>query len=213
MKFYLATSPIESGLKMMSAKPFSQACANNRQPILDILQRLFADRRQVLEIGSGTGQHAVFFAEHLPHLQWHTSDLIHNHAAINAWLADYSGNNLHAPFELDVSQPIWPITADAVFSANTAHIMSWPVAQEMIDGVAKLLPAGGVFALYGPFNYGGKFTSPSNAQFDLWLKQQGSHQGVRDFEAVVARAAAGGLILQEDNPMPANNRLLVFKKR
>lgn len=197
-------------------KPFSQACENNRGPIFTVLETYFADCSRVLEIGSGTGQHAVYFAERLPHVIWQTSDLAVNHPGINAWLADYAGNNLHAPVELDVSLTEWDICcnyeADAVFSANTAHIMSWPVAQQMIAGVGALLPADGVFALYGPFNYNGQFTSPSNAQFDLWLKQQQPHQGIRYFEEVVACAEAAGMTLQQDNDMPANNRLLVFKK-
>jgi cyclopropane fatty-acyl-phospholipid synthase-like methyltransferase len=197
-------------------KPFSQACENNRGPIFTVLETCFADCSRVLEIGSGSGQHAVYFAERLPHVIWQTSDLAVNHPGINAWLADYAGNNLHAPVELDVSLTEWGICcnydADAVFSANTAHIMSWPVAQQMIAGVGALLPADGVFALYGPFNYNGQFTSPSNVQFDLWLKQQRPHQGIRHFEEVVACAEAAGMTLQQDNDMPANNRLLVFKK-
>lgn len=193
-------------------KPFSQACENNRGPILSVLQVCFSDRKSVLEIGSGTGQHAVYFAEHLPQLIWQTSDLPVNHSGINAWLADYEGHNLQPPIALDVSMPQWSVEADAVFSANTAHIMSWPQAQQMIAGVGGLLPADGIFALYGPFNYNGQFTSPSNAQFDLMLKQRLAHQGIRDFEAVVACAEAAGMALQQDNEMPANNRLLVFKK-
>ncbi len=194
---------------MTIVKPFSQACENNKQPILDILQRVL-DKHRVLEVGSGTGQHAVFFAANLPRSQWHTSDLSVNHEGINRWLAGYNGTNLHPPFELDVTTSKWPIAVDAVFSANTAHIMSWPIAQKMIEGVGRLLPLGGLFILYGPFNYSGKFTSASNAHFDAWLKQQNPLQGIRDFEAVVERAASVGLILIEDNPMPANNRLLIF---
>jgi cyclopropane fatty-acyl-phospholipid synthase-like methyltransferase len=193
-------------------KPFSQACVNNSASIFSLLEPLLADKHQVLELGSGTGQHAVYFSERLPHLQWQTSDLTINHAGINAWLEDYSGNNLHAPIELNVTSNDWEIHADAVFSANTAHIMSWPVAQQMLIGVGKILPTGGAFALYGPFNYHGEFTSASNAQFDMWLKQQQPHQGIRHIEDVIATAESSGLVLDSDHEMPANNRMLVFKK-
>ncbi len=193
-------------------KPFSQACANNCAPIFSVLETLLIDKHQLLEIGSGTGQHAVYFAEHLPHVQWQTSDLAVNHDGINAWIKAYSGSNVQSPIELDVVNTDWGIQADAVFSANTAHIMSWPVAQQMLVGVGNLLPTGGIFALYGPFNYNGEFTSASNAQFDVWLKQQQAHQGIRHIEDVIATAESAGLVLDADHEMPANNRLLVFRK-
>ena len=193
-------------------KPFSQACANNSHAILTVLQRVLADSCKVLEIGSGTGQHAVHFAGHLSHLTWQTSDLPDNHAGINAWLADYSGANLMAPFALDVTASPWPaLEIDAVFSANTAHIMSWSAVQAMFDNFKNILPTGAVLALYGPFNYNGDYTSDSNRNFDVWLKTQAPHRAIRDFEAVNKLAAQAGLALQEDNEMPANNRLLVWR--
>lgn len=194
-------------------KPFSQACENNKRPILSVLQRVFADRRRVLEIGSGTGQHAVFFAQHLPHLQWQTSDLPDNHAGINAWLKEAQLDNLLPPLAIDADQQPWPIEpVDAVFSANTLHIMSWQQVQRLFRGIAvHTLPRAKV-VIYGPFNYGGRFTSESNRDFDAWLKQQAAHQGIRDFEAVNALAEDRGFQLLEDNPMPANNRLLVWEK-
>ncbi len=193
-------------------KPFSQACLNNREPILDVLRRVFANSRRVLEIGSGTGQHAVYFAEQLPHLHWQTSDLAENHAGINAWLDEFCGDNLSRPLKLDVTSGIWPCEkVDAIFSANTAHIMSWEAVQQMFAGIPEVLDSGGVMALYGPFNYHGAYTSDSNQRFDVWLKTQGLHRGIRDFEQVDGLAHQAGMTLMEDNAMPANNRLLVWR--
>jgi len=194
-------------------KPFSQACLNNRDPILQILRRVFSKQCRVLEIGSGTGQHAVYFAEHLPHLHWQTSDLAENHEAILAWLEDYSGNNIAPPLVLDVTQLPWPISkVDAIFSANTAHIMPWEAVEKMFAAIPSVLEAGGILALYGPFNYNGTYTSESNQRFDSWLKAQAPHRAIRDFEKVDALARRAGLTLLEDNAMPANNRLLVWRK-
>lgn len=192
-------------------KPFSQACENNKQPILEILQRVFAGRRRVLEIGSGTGQHAVFFAAHLPQLHWQTSDLPENHSGIREWVRDAQLPNLAEPIVIDADQQPWSVeSVDAVFTANTFHIMSWLQVERCFQGIAQVLQADAKLAVYGPFNYGGEFTSESNRNFDIWLKQRGSHQGIRDFEAVNALAETIGLRLLEDNAMPANNRLLVW---
>ncbi|MEJ2418022.1 MAG: DUF938 domain-containing protein [Exilibacterium sp.] len=194
-------------------KPFSQACQNNRDPILAVLRRVFSDRRRVLEIGSGTGQHAVYFARHLPHLQWYTSDLQENHEGILQWMAEYPLENLHSPRELDVSASDWGVApVDAVFSANTVHIMSWSMVGKLFAGLGHTLLPGGVFALYGPFNYNGEYTSESNQRFDIWLKAQEEHRGIRDFEKVDKLAREIGLELVEDNTMPANNRLLVWRR-
>jgi len=198
----------------MIEKPFSQACENNKQPILEVLQRHLSAPGSVLEIGTGTGQHAVWFAGHLPHLQWQTSDLVENHPGIRAWLADYEGDNLDAPIALDVAARDWPLSEfDAVFTANTAHIMAWPEVLAMLDGVAQLLVPGGLLIVYGPFNYNGQFTSESNARFNDWLKEQAPHRAIRDFEVVCEEARHRGLQLLEDVAMPANNRCLVFSKR
>lgn len=195
-------------------KPFSQACENNKQPILNVLQRVFADRKKVLEVGSGTGQHAVFFAANLPHLHWQTSDLPENHPGIREWFRESNLPNLSGPITIDADQQPWSVEpVDAVFTANTFHIMSWPQVQRLFQGIAPILQADAVLAVYGPFNYKGEFTSESNRNFDAWLKQRGVHQGIRDFEAVNALAEGIGLELLEDNAMPANNRLLVWGKR
>jgi SAM-dependent methyltransferase len=187
-------------------KRTSDPAERNRAPILEVLKRVFADRSAVLEIGSGTGQHAAYFAPELPHLTWQPSDVAANLADIREWFPD------REPLELDVDGPFPDVKVDAAFSANTSHIMSWPQVEKMFAGVARLLPAGGVFALYGPFNYGGKHTSPSNAEFDAWLRGRDPASGLRDAEAIVALAKRLGLTLREDNPMPANNHLLVFRK-
>ena len=160
----------------------------------------------MLEIGSGTGQHAAYFSVALAHLAWQASDVAENLPGIREWIAD------PAPLELDVDRPFPSIAADAVYSANTCHIMSWPQVEKMFRGVAGLLPPRGVFAVYGPFHYGGRPTSDSNARFDAMLRQRDPQSGVRDFEAVRELAQMQGLALEEDNPMPANNRLLVFRK-
>jgi len=182
-------------------RPFSEPSERNRDPILAILKRVFKERRKVLEIGSGTGQHAAYFAPALPHLVWQASDVANNLPDIREWGVE--------PIELDVDQ-VWPaIDADAVFTANTCHIMSWPQVQKMFLGVGKM-PGVRIFCLYGPFNYGGKHTSESNARFDAMLRGRDPASGLRDFEAIVALAGKIGMALQEDNAMPANNRLLVF---
>jgi hypothetical protein len=177
-----------------------------------VLERVFADRRAVLEIGSGTGQHAAYFAPALPQLVWQPSDVAEHLEGIRQWVDDCAAPNLRRPIELDVERD-WPqLEADAVFSANTCHIMSWPQVERMFAGVGRLLPARGVFALYGPFNYGGRHTSESNARFDAMLRARDPASGLRDYGAIDALAQAAGLALQEDNAMPANNRLLVYRK-
>jgi hypothetical protein len=184
-------------------RPFAEACERNREPILAVLKRIFKDRRSVLEIGSGTGQHAAYFAPELAHLVWHASDVAEHLPGIRLWGVE--------PIELDVAGPWPPLEADAVFSANTAHIMAWPQVERMFRGVGALLPPGGLFALYGPFHYGGRPSAPSNARFDAMLRARDPASGVRNFEDLQALAQRCGLSLLEDNPMPANNRLLVWK--
>ncbi len=195
--------------------PFSQACANNQAPILDVLKTAFAHSTKVLEIGSGTGQHSVFFAPRLPHLTWQTSDLEQNHPGILAWHAQQPAANLRAPVVVDLSDAnAWPGgEVDAVFTSNTAHIVSWPLVQRMVEMVGQHLSAGGRFVIYGPFNYAGAFTSDSNRAFDAMLRQRDPLSGIRDFEEVVALAQTHSLKLLQDHAMPANNRTLVFEKQ
>lgn len=197
-------------------RPFAQSCENNQAPIFEVLQTVFADRQHVLEIGSGTGQHSVYFAPRLPHLVWQTSELPALHAGIAAWHADFPAPNLRLPVAMDLASSPWPASDDGVFDAaftsNTLHIVGWPLVERLFALLGQHLPAGGVFAVYGPFNYGGTFTSESNRAFDAWLKGRDAASGIRDFEAVVALAAQHGLQLQADHAMPANNRILVFQQ-
>lgn len=194
-------------------KQFSVACERNQEPILQVLRATLADCKSVLEIGSGTGQHAVFFGAHLPHLLWQTSDLPNNHPSILAWQQEAQCANVLPPIALDVSTGAWPQGPfDAVFSANTCHIMAWDAVVSMFAGAARVLRAGGVLCIYGPFNFRGAFTSASNAQFDAYLKSQAAHMGIRDFEAVDRLADDYGMTLEADHAMPANNRLLVWRR-
>lgn len=193
-------------------KPDAAACARNREPILEVLRDHFADRRKVLEIGSGTGQHAIFFAAELPHLAWQASDRAENLPGIEAWLDDAALPNTPAPIPLDVNDA-WPATRfDAVFSSNILHIMSWREVERLFACLPGIMAGDFKFVVYGPFNRGGRFTSESNAAFDAWLKQGGAHQGLRDFDAVDALAAQAGLKLIEDRAMPSNNRCLVWRR-
>lgn len=197
---------------MTDEKPFSESCERNKEPILAILRDVFSQPARILEIGSGTGQHAVHFGAALPHLLWQTSDLPANHPGILAWLAEAALPNVLPPLALDVNGP-WPDRVyDGMFTANTLHIVSWDAGQKLITGAGRTLRGGGRLAIYGPFNYGGSFTSDSNARFDEWLKARDPRSGIRDFEAVVECAEASGLALEADHAMPANNRLLVFLK-
>lgn len=197
----------------MDPKPFSESCVQNRDPILAVLRAVLADRQRVLEIGSGTGQHAVDFGAALPHLSWQTADVAAHHAGIRMWLDDAALPNVLPPIELDVNQQAWRTGRyDAVFSANTLHIMGWPDVTQFFSGVGAVLEPGGVLVVYGPFNYNGTYTSESNARFDAWLKSRDPASGVRDFEAVNALAHAQGLVLQQDIAMPANNRSLVWRR-
>lgn len=197
---------------MGGLKPFSLACVNNRQPIADILLTIFANTASVLEIGSGTGQHAVHFAPLLRHLVWQPSDCAENLPGIHAWIEDCPSDNLRHPLALNVDDT-WPAASfDGFFTANTCHIMPWQSVVNMFAGIGRLARSPATLAIYGPFKYRGHFTTESNARFDAWLKSQAAHQGVRDVEDIIRLAADIGFQLLEDNPMPANNQLLVFSR-
>jgi len=195
-------------------KPFSESCERNKEPILAVLQAHFAQACRVLEIGSGTGQHAVHFAAAMPHLTWQTADLPASHEGIRLWLDESGLPNVQPPLVLDMLRSeTWPqVKFDAVFTANTFHIMSWPAVQRAFDFIGSVLAPGGTLAVYGPFNYGGEYTSESNRNFDVWLKNRDPLSAIRDFEAVDALAEAQGLRLVEDLAMPANNRTLVWAR-
>lgn len=193
--------------------PFSEACERNKGPILEVLRGSFADSAQVLEIGSGTGQHAVHFAAQLPHLTWHPTERLETLAGLTARIQAEGSRNLMPATVLDVRQPVWPVrSADAMFTANTLHIMAWPEVEALFRGIGATLTPGGVFCVYGPFRRGGRHTSPSNQAFDRMLRERDPASGVRDLEAVTALAAGIGMALAEDHEMPAHNRLLVFLK-
>lgn len=199
--------------KVVQNKAYSEACAQNREPIRSILQGYVQNRHQVLEIGSGTGQHAVYFATDFPWLTWQTSDVPDNHDAIQAWIDDSGLSNVLPPLSLDVTSDPWPQQRyDLIYTANTLHIMSSPAVQKLFAGVPACLNENAVFLIYGPVNYGGQYTSESNAQFDRWLKQRDAASGIKNFEWLADIARFSGLECVEDFPMPANNRILVWQK-
>lgn len=199
-------------------KPFSESCEQNKDVILNVIQPLLAESRCLLEIGSGTGQHAVYLGNAMPHLQWHTSDRSESLQGIQMWLDDAVLNNVditnvHPPFVLDVMQTNWPgIEFDAVFMANTLHIMSLSEVEILFERAALLLQKDGLFLVYGPFNYNGQYTSASNKQFDGWLKSRNPDSGIKDFTVINDLAQKSGLKLQADYEMPANNRILFWQK-
>jgi len=191
--------------------PFSEASERNKGPILEILRKELSGRRRVVEIGAGTGQHAVHFARELSYLDWQPTDRADYLPGIAARIAAEGTPNLRPPVELDVMRPDWPLlAADAVYSANTLHIMSWPEVEAFFQGVGRILEARGVLVVYGPFRYRGRFTTESNAAFDFSLRSRDPASGIRDIEAVIALAEAQGLALRADHAMPANNQLLTW---
>ena len=200
-------------MTIVAEKPFSPASERNRDPILDVLRVHFAQARKVLEIGSGTGQHAVHFAAAMQWLTWQCSDRADYLPGIRAWLGEAALPNTPPPMELDVAQGPWPSQSfDAAFSANTLHIMRWPEVEACFAGLEATLAADATLVVYGPFNVGGSYTSDSNRDFDGWLKARDPRSGIRDFEAVDALAAGIGLRLRDDVAMPANNRCRVWRR-
>ncbi len=198
---------------MTSGKPFSPACARNSEPIAQLLIPLLQETESVLEIGSGTGQHAVYFGARLPHLVWQTSDLQENHTGIRQWLDEAALPNVLPPLHLDVDRFAWPEQQfGALFTANTLHIMAWSSVQNMLSGASRALKANGLFCVYGPFQYDSRHTSESNARFDASLRAQDPRSGIREFENVRDLAQRESLTLESDHAMPANNRLLIFRK-
>lgn len=194
--------------------PFSPACERNREPILAVLREHLREPGRVLEIGGGTGQHAEHFAARLPHLHWQSSDRPDYLPVLAERIRRAGLPNLPAPFELDVERHAqWPgATFDAAYSANTLHIMGWPEVEQFFALVGAALAPSATLIVYGPFNYGGRFNSDSNAAFDAQLRADHPKRGIRDFEAVDALAQAQGFTLTADIPMPANNRCLVWRR-
>lgn len=192
-------------------KPFSQSSENNKQAILQIIETIFLKLGTVWEIGSGTGQHACYFAQKLTHLQWQATDRPENLPGINSWIEDAKLSNLSLGLTLDVAETNWPSQKmDAVFTANTLHIMHWQEVEYFFAGLAKHLSPQAVVCIYCPFNYHGQYTNDSNKQFDQWLKVRDPESGIRDFSEIEKLANKAGLKITEDFAMPANNRLLVL---
>jgi len=197
----------------MDTLPFSSAAERNQQPILDQLRVLIPENGSVLEIGSGTGQHAVYFTQELPGLLWQPSDREENLAGLKARIAAEGNESILPPIRLDVVYDSWPGYAyDAAFSANTAHIMPWDAVEAMFAGVADHLDTHARFCLYGPFNIGDCFTSESNAHFDARLRAEDSRMGIRDMALLESLAATHQMPIEQKLAMPANNFILVFKK-
>ena len=197
----------------MTELPFSQSCENNKSFILDILREAFADRQEVLEIASGTGQHACHFAANMPWLRWQPTEMPEHLPLLEPRCSAYAGTNLLPPLALDVRTCPWPMAVpDALFSANSLHIMAFSAVELLFEVLARAADADTVLAVYGPFNYNGQYTSPSNASFDQWLAQRNPDSAIRDFEAVDRLAGSAGFALQGDHEMPANNRLLVWRR-
>lgn len=194
-------------------KRHSPAAEQNRAPIEAVLRACFAEPGKVLELGSGTGQHAAYFSAALPRLLWQPTDLEENLPSIRAWRAAASVTNLLEPLALDVRSQDWPVESYGyAFTANTLHIMAWDAVRACFEGVGRVLAPRGLFVCYGPYNYAGAYTSQSNARFDAWLRARDPCSGVRDFEALDALAGNCGMRLQRDYPMPANNHLLCWMK-
>ncbi len=196
----------------MTHKPFSQACENNKAPILQIIRSIFSQPATIWEIGSGTGQHACYFAKHLPHVEWQPTDKAEHIPGIRLWQEDAQLANLKPPLSLDVTDEVWPCRSiDALFTANTLHIMSRDEVQSFFERLTIYMNANAMLCMYGPFNYNGTYTSDSNACFDQWLKSQNALSGIKDSEYVLSLATSIGLKLVSDFAMPANNRLLVLQ--
>jgi predicted dehydrogenase len=201
---------IVSGTSMLN---FSQAADNNKQAILDVLAEHMTSSGTVLEIGSGSGQHALHFSAQLTHLMWQPSELEGGVQALRSNLDQAGVTNVAGPVVLDVCHGPWPAAdVDCVYTANTLHIMSWAMVIEFMRGVGQVLGDSGSLYVYGPFRYNGDFTTESNARFDGWLKERDPASGIRDFEALDALALAEGLRLAADVAMPANNQLLIWHR-
>lgn len=194
-------------------KPCYESSEQNKGPILDVLRKVLVEPGLVLEIGSGTGQHVVHFARHLPLLTWQPSDLAEHLPGIRLWLEEAQLDNVRAPLELDVGEFPWPVEkVDAIYSANTAHIMHWHQVVDMFRGAGDVLRVGGWFCLYGPFSYGGQHVSASNMRFHQSLQARDAGMGVRDVEDLRALAAKYRISLVQDFEMPVNNRTLVWRR-
>ncbi len=197
----------------MKLENFTNSAEKNKQPILNKIRLQLSGAESILEIGSGSGQHALYFAQELPHLIWQASETAEKIPALQKNLQEIQRPNLPAPLLLEVQSPSWPVAScQNIFSANTLHIMPWPAVCAMFSGIGKTLRPGGLLIIYGAMRYNGDFTSESNAKFDRWLKEQDPARGIRDFEAVDQLAQEQQLELLNDYLMPSSNQLLVWRR-
>ena len=193
--------------------PIAPVCLRNQKPIADVLQTELPEHSVVLELGSGTGQHAFFFTRHLANIIWQPSDLAQSISGINAWRQKSQNENFLPPLVLDIAQDLWPVKqVDAVFSANVVHYVGWPKVRSMMAGIGRVLKNTGLAFFYGPYNYEGQFTSEGNRELDSWLRQRDPESGIKDFEQVILAARKEKLRLIKDIAMPANNRMLILQK-
>ena len=200
-------------MTLFPQKPYAESCVRNSQPILEVLARYLEPGSEILEIGSGTGQHAVHFCQAFPGITWQTSDLRETHAGIQLWIEESGLTNLIPPLTLDVAQAQWPTQQyDTIFTANTAHIMAAEAVEKMFRAIPYCLKEGGQFILYGPFKYDGQHTSESNIHFEHWLKSVATHRGIRDVTWLQTIGDELGIKLVDDIEMPANNRILVWQR-
>lgn len=197
-------------MTVASEKPFAPACERNQEPIREVLGEILTQPARVLELGSGTGQHAVYMARHLPHLEWQPSDIAENLYGIRQWRREAGLRNLRAPVEVDALDPGVDLgeTFDAVFTANTVHFVSWRIVRGLLAISARHLRQGGDLLIYGPFNEAGAYTSEGNADLDAWLQQRDPASGIKDRAVFNALAADYGFEAEEHFRMPANNQLL-----
>ena len=191
----------------------AESCLRNQEPIFDVLSKELQSGSVVLELGSGTGQHAAFISQRLPQIRWQPSELAENIPAINAWREHVKAENFLPPLVLDIAQDLWPVKqVDAVFSANLVHFVGWEKVRSMMAGIGRVLRTSGLAIFYGPYNYNSEFTSAGNRQLDEWLKSRDPSSGIKDFEQIVITARKEKLRLIKDIDMPANNRILVMQK-
>ena len=211
----IMVTAVTSQLEALLAEdlPVSPTCLRNQKPIADVLQQEIAQHSMVLELGSGTGQHASYFSTVLADIIWQPSDLAHTIEGINAWRERTAQDNFLPPLVLDIAQDLWPVKqVDAVFSANLVHYVSWASVRAMMTGISRVLKNSGVALFYGPYNYDGQFTSDGNRDLDRWLRERDPESGIKDFEQIILAARKEKLRLVKDIAMPANNRILVLKK-
>lgn len=193
-------------------KNYSPACDRNKEYILEVIKPLLKENDRVLEIGSGTGQHSVYFGEHIPYIVWQTSDLLENHESISEWIEESNLTNVLKPIIIDASKDDWHNqNFNFVFTANTFHIMSFEFVKKLFEGLNKVLNQDSYFAVYGPFNFNGNYTSDSNREFDLFIRDKYPSGGIRNFEDIKEVAKANRFDFHKKFDMPSNNQILVFK--